>query len=1035
MAEITLKGIDRSNSNENAIPEAASLILNARKKGSTWEYVGDKEHVGYFSQGSNDINGYLKFFWHYKIKGYYEIGSLWTDESGYKIKDDAHFHKEDMLIAYIHEPPVGLCPARKIIGIFYLSKVNSANYVDDFRDTNRQDSFYLKDDEEFLSLHSLNDIVILDTDKNKYYFAWDEAMYSFVLLPEITNFEISVSSIESNIDGKKIIQDNDISVSADTFPYSVLESMAMEDDIDREASLSLKNALLPLIKMFFGSLKGEASNLGLFFKGFRIVAAIELVDGSILKLSNIVDFIDNIYNAKNRQKESFNFQHFLHADNKSAGIYTVSLQKTGVMYNNSGDRDDIFNALYGNTNIDTKFKAYSSLKVNFNNKHIDKLKAWIRSDLVKCISIYITEPNDFLDFENIHPVVGRIEGNFHGNIITYIPYKNDKAYDVNVPFYKIGEFDINEDKTSFEFKPEYLRDIITKKSLLVEQDLSKIYTSKSNTVYNAMVHKSSVKNIIKTENLMFGRIDYWKDPLIQLDVCVDFKIKDKWYRSQIGYWSDLNVFSINSVRLEFFTLDIKEANLVIRTGSSFRIFKKLTLKKSTFTNSIIVYLQQYSNYRNANIKEHEAVVRGITFTEFSIPQKGAYMYVLISAPEISSLPLATYTISQGDLIYDDTNRLQLSATENPFIYPSVRSYRFGNSNNKVITCETSTVGMSDTKFGMLPLYVFTNEGVWIMETADGDIAYNSRHLLENINCFDNPKLVHRVLGGVIFAAADGLYVVGGTNITKISSRLEGRVVLQDIDGIKRRILGLPDGSPMPMDDDYVFSLSNAAVRRDNLMKDYFTEDSFCVHDKIENELLFIEPSKDFSYVLMLNDMSWAMRKDIYDISGVAYKSFTDFVEANNDYLLIKKCIDKSYPQLNTYRFYKLNETKALKSGIYINNNAIVFVSGVVMFNQYMKIEHIISRFSQFTDTEFDSHIFLIGSRDGIEWKVLNHSYSKFPKSMSGQQMRRCFTSARYFQFVYMSIERGQQSTSSRKDNYFERFTFDMSNSDAEGKMR
>jgi len=301
--------------------------------------------------------------------------------------------------------------------------------------------------------------------------------------------------------------------------------------------------------------------------------------------------------------------------------------------------------------------------------------------------------------------------------------------------------------------------------------------------------------------------------------------------------------------------------------------------------------------------------------------------------------------------------------------------------------------------------------------------------LENLNCYDNSKLVHRVLGGVVFGAMDGLYVVSGTNITKISTPLEGRVVLQDITGIEQRIQGLELAAP--------------AKRIDNLMSSpltpkggtFFTENSFCVYDKIENELLYIEPNKDFSYVLMLGDMTWAMRKDIYDISGVAYKSFDDFVEVNNDYLLIKKTVSPSNPKREAYRFYKLHETNALKNGIYINNNAIVLASGVIMTNQYTKIEHIIARFSQFTNTEFDSHIFLIGSRDGVEWKVLNHSSAKFPKSMSGQEMRRCFTSARYFQFVYVSMERGKQSTLSRKDNYFERFTFDMSNSDAEGKIR
>jgi hypothetical protein len=339
---------------------------------------------------------------------------------------------------------------------------------------------------------------------------------------------------------------------------------------------------------------------------------------------------------------------------------------------------------------------------------------------------------------------------------------------------------------------------------------------------------------------------------------------------------------------------------------------------------------------------------------------------------------------------------------------------------------------------MLPLYVFTKEGVWVMETAAGDIAYQSQHLLENINCFDNPKLVQRVLGGVVFCANDGLYVVSGTKLQKISTPLEGRVILQDIDGIENRING-----NLQLPDNEVLSIRNAAKRIDNITKDYFTENSFCIYDKIENELLLIEPNKDFTPVLQLNDMSWTMRKDLFtklkNNFGVSQRNlpnFDDYTLINGEYILIKK----QYYMRNgdkgcTRFFYLLSEGNTSKGAAELSNNAVVFASGVIMMNQYMKIEHIISRFTQLTDTDFDSHLFLIGSRDGIEWKVLNHSHAKFPKSFSGQEMRRCFASARYFQFVYIRLERNGKNTTNRRDSYFERFTFDMSNSDGAGKIR
>jgi hypothetical protein len=132
---------------------------------------------------------------------------------------------------------------------------------------------------------------------------------------------------------------------------------------------------------------------------------------------------------------------------------------------------------------------------------------------------------------------------------------------------------------------------------------------------------------------------------------------------------------------------------------------------------------------------------------------------------------------------------------------------------------------------------------------------------------------------------------------------------------------------------------------------------------------------------------------------------------------------------------------AEKPSICVNNNAVVIASGILRQERYVKMEHIIARFNQITNSQYNTHLFLLGSRDGINWAILNHSKMQdVPKNLGGQEMRRHFSSARFFQIVFVRTEKvvlpdRKQNTTNRLDSYFERFSFDYSLNDNENKLR
>lgn len=986
MGEIILNGMDRSNSNENGVPNAASLIINARKKGSSWEYVGDKIHAGYVTGGAK----YSGYYWHHKFSN-------------------------NLVIGYNSD-------TRKV-DVIDISKLTSQVRKKFIHATGTGD-FTLTAEETFMSIYSLNDIIIIDTDKNKYYFVWNEEKENFEALPDLPDLSIKASYSKE----KRLISTNPNLSITTTFSLNTADDSAKADFLVKSESL---------VTAYDNYIKDLIISSGCVWKGFRIVAAFELSDGTIVKTSNIIPFIDRLFVYAERPDRYLLYLSFgYETENNLLRLYF------STVYNNEKSPSDSPSEVY----------VYRNLKVLFSSNIYDVLDKWIENDLISNISIYITNPDTFLDVNNRRVALYNI--NYHGNYDktgftsrVYVGYNNDAAYNANVPYYKIGELNLKSKETEFEIKPEMLKNVINNKVLSVSQDLSRKYVSKTNMVYNGMLHKSCVKNLIDSKNLVYGSLT--TKSATSSVVCIDVQINNKWIR--IGLPANRSYGTSNRITLkmpnaQFFSPSIQQANLILRDYNTLtpRIFKKLKLEKSTHTNSLYVFPiidfgkdsvdPNPTMYDHSKYKEYEAYYsdffpnnpdKQFNIYDFSVGDSGLQFEVLES--DLLKCPKVDYAIAD-DISYEDTNRLQLSATNNPFIYPAERSYRFGSENNKVIASESSTVQLSDSKFGQLPLYVFSKQGIWVMETAQGDIAYNSSHLIDNLECYDNPKLIQRVLGGVVFGAVNGIYVISNTTLKRLSQGLDGRIVPRDVEGIEQRISGL--------------NITQACTRIDDLMKDYFSDNSFCVFDKKENELLFIEPDKDFSFVLQLDDMSWTTRKDghrnaivngstIYTNGTIS--QFTDSIIIDNEYRLIGR--DSI---LNRDLFFYIGETDRSKTAgwNYINNNAVIFISGVIMHNQYVKLEHIISRFSQMTDSDFDSHILLVGSRDGIEWKVLNHSaMTAVPVSRSGQEMRRCFTSARYFQIVYIRIERNTQNMENRKQSYFERFSFDMSNSDSVGKLR
>ena len=57
-------------------------------------------------------------------------------------------------------------------------------------------AFIVPEDETMLSIHSLNEILVVDTDKNKYFFYWDETAENFLRLEDLPELDVETTKTE-----------------------------------------------------------------------------------------------------------------------------------------------------------------------------------------------------------------------------------------------------------------------------------------------------------------------------------------------------------------------------------------------------------------------------------------------------------------------------------------------------------------------------------------------------------------------------------------------------------------------------------------------------------------------------------------------------------------------------------------------------------------------------------------------------------------------------------------------------------------------
>ena len=119
----------------------------------------------------------------------------------------------------------------------------------------------------------------------------------------------------------------------------------------------------------------------------------------------------------------------------------------------------------------------------------------------------------------------------------------------------------------------------------------------------------------------------------------------------------------------------------------------------------------------------------------------------------------------------DTNILQLTAMNNPFVLPSEYNYSVGDKANKIIALTAMNLGVSEYNFGKSPMYVLSSEGIFVFSVGEGDIAYSTQNKIGNYAII-NPNVLE-FENSFIFVSDAGLMMFSNGSMRCLSNFVKG----------------------------------------------------------------------------------------------------------------------------------------------------------------------------------------------------------------------------------------------------------------------
>lgn len=226
------------------------------------------------------------------------------------------------------------------------------------------------------------------------------------------------------------------------------------------------------------------------------------------------------------------------------------------------------------------------------------------------------------------------------------------------------------------------------------------------------------------------------------------------------------------------------------------------------------------------------------------------------------------------------NMIEVSAQASPTIIEQTLSVGDG----QLLAATSNTVALAQEQFGNSPIYIFSTEGVWVIEVSS-DGKYSSRKPVSRDVCI-NPDSIVQIDNAVIFNTDRGIMLLSGSESICISETIDSPAAFTT--DILPKLNALPHGA--------VGAASDMVPFRE------FLKQSRMLYDYNNQRIIVYNPEQIYAYVYSLKSKQWGMMESnikyginsypeclaVDDENNIVNMSKVELEEGTKDCLIISR---------------------------------------------------------------------------------------------------------------------------------------------------
>ena len=294
-----------------------------------------------------------------------------------------------------------------------------------------------------------------------------------------------------------------------------------------------------------------------------------------------------------------------------------------------------------------------------------------------------------------------------------------------------------------------------------------------------------------------------------------------------------------------------DATYLIRTYKEDKVVKKQFVYKNTPSLSEQIYaFQIFPDSRAYKMLVKATIIsegiQDVKYGEFTMRPHPyldcAYYYGGLENKLVDLCRENTVIDYPTNAVDELDNKLLISEQDDPFTFPLAHRYSF---QSKVLGIAIANTALSQGQFGQFPLYVFTEDGIWAMETA-ADGSFVSQKPLSREVCV-NPDSITSIDNAVVFVTNKGVMMIQGSKVMNISPFMNGRHYVPN-DSAKS-LIAKQDG----------FAEFESVIS-DETPFTAFVKKAKVAYDYAGQRLIFMAPKEEyntnFQYIYKLDTQTW-----------------------------------------------------------------------------------------------------------------------------------------------------------------------------------